>query len=104
MPDIKTNKFRREAEECRRNAEQAMKPMDRDAWLGVADDWMKLARGEDLRIEIAGLKKLRDFTATVSGGSDASSPVGSRGYSEFAAGCVFHRARGMHRPTLKMLQ
>jgi hypothetical protein len=40
------------AEECRRNAEQAMNPIDRDSWLRLAGDWMKLARGEDdLRIK-----------------------------------------------------
>ena len=104
MPDIKTNKFRREAEECRRNAEQAMKPVDRDAWLRVADDWMKLARGEDLRIEIVALKRLRDFTATATAGSDVICPTGSRANSEFAAGRVFYRARRMYRPTLKTLQ
>jgi hypothetical protein len=65
MPDIKPNKFRRESEECRRNAEQAMNLIDRDSWLRLADDLMKLARSEDdLRIKIVGLKTLRDFTAT----------------------------------------
>jgi hypothetical protein len=58
MPDLETNKFRREAEECWRNAEQATNPIVRDAWRRIADDWMKLARGEDLRIKIAGLKKM----------------------------------------------
>ena len=61
MPDLETNKFRREAEECRRNAEQAMNRIDRDAWLGLANDWMKLARSEDLRIKIAGLKMAATF-------------------------------------------
>jgi hypothetical protein len=58
MPDLETTKFRREAEECWQNAEQAKNPIDRDAWLRIADDWMKLALGEDLRIKIAGLKKM----------------------------------------------
>ena len=82
MPDIQTNKFRREAEECRRNAEQAMNPIDRGAWLRLADDWMKLARSDDLRIEIVALKRLRNFTVTASAGSDEI-------------------ARGTYRPTLK---
>jgi len=56
MPDIKTDKFRREAAECRRNADQATNPNDGEAWLRLADDWMKLAQGEDLRIKIAALK------------------------------------------------
>jgi len=49
MPDIEPDKFRREAEECWRNAEQALNPIDREAWLRLAEDWMKLARGEDLK-------------------------------------------------------
>jgi hypothetical protein len=89
MPDIQTNKFRREAEECGRNAKQAMNPKDRDAWLRLADDWMKLARGEDLRIKIVTLRRLRNFTVTASAGSDDT---------------FFHRARGMYRPTRKTLQ
>jgi hypothetical protein len=59
---VKTNKLRREAEECRQNAEQATNPSDRGSWLRLADDLMKLARTEDdLRIKIAGLNRLRDF-------------------------------------------
>ena len=61
MPHIKTDKLRREAAECRRNAEQTTNRIDRDAWLGLADDWMKLARGEDLRIKIADLKMVATF-------------------------------------------
>jgi uncharacterized alpha-E superfamily protein len=49
MPDIEPDKFRREAKECRRNAEQARTPIDREAWLRLAEDWMKLARGEDIK-------------------------------------------------------
>jgi hypothetical protein len=49
MPDIEGDKFRREAEECRQNTEQATNPIDREAWLRLAEDWMKLARGEDPR-------------------------------------------------------
>jgi len=47
MPDIEPDKFRREAEECRRNAEQARNAIDREAWLRLAEDWMKFAQGED---------------------------------------------------------
>jgi len=61
MPDLETNKFRREAKECWRNAEQAKNPIVRDAWRLIADDWMKLARGEDLRIKIADLKMVATF-------------------------------------------
>jgi len=49
MPDIEPDKFRREAKECWQNAEQARNPTDKEAWLRLAEDWMKLARGEDLK-------------------------------------------------------
>ena len=42
------NKYRREAEECRRNAEVALRPIDREAWLRLAADWAKLAEGAEL--------------------------------------------------------
>ena len=42
------NKYRREAEECRRNAECAFRPIDREAWLRIAADWEKLAEGAEL--------------------------------------------------------
>ena len=48
MPNIEPNKFQRLAEECWRNAEQASNPIDREAWLRLAEDWMKFGRGEDL--------------------------------------------------------
>lgn len=43
-----TNKYRREAQECRRNAESALRPVDREAWLRLAADWAKLAKGAEL--------------------------------------------------------
>jgi hypothetical protein len=42
--------FRRKAAECRRKAAEAG-GMDQDAWLRLAEDWDKLARGEDLKRE-----------------------------------------------------
>jgi hypothetical protein len=62
MPTINTNKFRHEAEDCRRNARQAANPIDRESWLRLADDWMKLARDEeDLRTKIASVKMAARF-------------------------------------------
>ena len=92
MPNIKTTKFRREAEECRRNAEQARNLIDRGSWLRLADDLMKLARSEDLRIKVVDLKWLRDFTATATADSDVSCPIygDNTDDSELAAGPVFH--------------
>jgi hypothetical protein len=49
MLDVDSNRFRREAGECRRNAEHARNPSDREAWLRLAEDWMKLAYGEDVK-------------------------------------------------------
>jgi len=50
MPDIEPDKFRHKAEECRRNAEQASNPIDREAWLRLAEDWMELVRRADLTL------------------------------------------------------
>ena len=52
MLDVDSNRFRREAGECRRNAEQARNPSDREAWLRLAEDWMKLTYGEDVKTRI----------------------------------------------------
>jgi hypothetical protein len=56
------NRYRREAEECRQNAERALKPVDREAWLQIAADWLKLAEGAELT------RRLKD----VSHGTDAA--------------------------------
>jgi hypothetical protein len=42
------NRYRREAEECRRNAQSALRPIDREAWLRLAGDWERLAEGAEL--------------------------------------------------------
>jgi hypothetical protein len=39
------HRYRREAAECKLNAENATNLADREAWLGLARDWMKLAAG-----------------------------------------------------------
>lgn len=36
--------FLYQAEECLREAERAWSPLDKEAWLQLAEDWMKLAR------------------------------------------------------------
>jgi hypothetical protein len=40
-----SDRFRVEAEECRKLAEGAKKPADKEAWLRLAADWIKLAEG-----------------------------------------------------------
>ena len=97
MPHIKTDKLRREAAECRRNAEQTTNRIDRDAWLGLADDWMKLARGEDLRIKIAGLKiaatfpRRSDVCRPIDGDSTDGSLAGSPRRSSRCTKCTAQR-------------
>jgi len=41
-------RFRAEAEECRRLAAQAARQEDKQAWLKLAADWIALANGADL--------------------------------------------------------
>ena len=43
-----TNKYRCEAEECRRNSERTLRPIDRDAWLRLAADYARLAEAAEL--------------------------------------------------------
>jgi hypothetical protein len=42
------NRYRREAEECRQNADKAMRPVDREAWLRLAAEWAELAKSAEL--------------------------------------------------------
>lgn len=43
MSQEDTERFRAEAEECRRQAARAVKSEDKEAWLRLAADWLKLA-------------------------------------------------------------
>ncbi len=46
------SRYRREAEECRSNAERALKPIDRETWLWLVSDWetlAEMARSANLR-------------------------------------------------------
>jgi hypothetical protein len=38
-----------QAEECRQQAERAVSPLDKEAWLKVAAEWIKLAQLVDER-------------------------------------------------------
>jgi hypothetical protein len=44
MPESNTDRFLNEAEECLRQVDMATDPLDKKAWLQLAEDWMKLAR------------------------------------------------------------
>jgi hypothetical protein len=47
MQQNRAEKFRQEAAECRRRAEQTAASEDKKAWLMLAEDWCKLAQAED---------------------------------------------------------
>ena len=44
MGEGDADRFLNEAEECLRQADMAVNPLDKKAWLQLAEDWMKLAR------------------------------------------------------------
>ena len=39
--------FRKQAEECRAQAAKAVSPLDKEAWLQVAEEWLKLAESAE---------------------------------------------------------
>jgi hypothetical protein len=49
MANDDANRFREQAEECRQQAEKAKSPLDKEAWLRVAGEWIKLAQAADER-------------------------------------------------------
>jgi hypothetical protein len=44
VSETAVNRYRREAEECRQNADRALLLIDREAWLRLAGHWDKLLR------------------------------------------------------------
>ena len=42
-------RFRKQAEECREQAAQAINPLDKESWLRVAEEWLKLAMSAEKR-------------------------------------------------------
>jgi hypothetical protein len=49
MPKTEAERFRKEAEECREQAEKAISPLDKEAWLRLAADWIKPAQNAEER-------------------------------------------------------
>jgi hypothetical protein len=49
MANTDPERFRSEAEKCRQQAESATNPLDKEAWLKLAADWIKLAEGAEQR-------------------------------------------------------
>jgi hypothetical protein len=40
-------RFREQAVECRQQAERAINPIDKETWLRLAQEWLKLAQAID---------------------------------------------------------
>lgn len=49
MSESTANRFRWKAEECCKSAKQADDPIDKEAWLQLANEWLKLAKDAALR-------------------------------------------------------
>jgi hypothetical protein len=49
MTGTDAHRFRQEADECRKLAERSAAPSDKEAWLRLAADWIKLAEEADQR-------------------------------------------------------
>lgn len=43
MSDDDAAKFRKQADESREQASKAVNPLDKEAWLRIAEEWLKLA-------------------------------------------------------------
>jgi hypothetical protein len=43
------NRFRKEAEECREHAAKAISLLDKEEWLRLAGEWIKLAQAAEGR-------------------------------------------------------
>ena len=51
MSENDAARFRKEAEECRRQAEKAIGLLDKEAWLKMAAEWTKLAQNAEMRVK-----------------------------------------------------
>ena len=49
MSENEADRFRKQADECREQAAKAFSPLDKEAWLRVAEEWLKLAMSADNR-------------------------------------------------------
>jgi hypothetical protein len=49
MPGNDADRFRKQAQECVEQAERSISPLDKETWLRVAAEWMKLAQSVDDR-------------------------------------------------------
>ena len=49
MTETDAQRFRKDAQECREQAEKAISQLDKEAWLRLAADWIKLAQAAEER-------------------------------------------------------
>jgi hypothetical protein len=49
MTETDAQRFRKQAEECHELAAKAFSQLDREAWLRLAADWIKLAQSAEER-------------------------------------------------------
>jgi hypothetical protein len=49
MSEDEAARFRERAEECRQQAEKAISPLDKETWLRMAGEWIKLAQSAEQR-------------------------------------------------------
>jgi hypothetical protein len=49
MAETDAERFRQEAEECSKLAERSVSQLDKEAWLRLAGDWIKLAENAEER-------------------------------------------------------
>jgi hypothetical protein len=47
MPKDDAIRLRKQADECRELASRAVSPLDKEAWLRLAEEWLKLALTAD---------------------------------------------------------
>ena len=52
MTKSDADKFRKEAEECREQAAKAISELDKETWLRLATEWIKLARSAEGKTRI----------------------------------------------------
>jgi hypothetical protein len=46
MSDDESARFRKQADEAREQAAKSVSPLDKEAWLRVAEEWLKLASSD----------------------------------------------------------
>ena len=49
MTETDAERYRKQAEECRKLAERSANQFDHKSWLRLADDWIKLAEADEER-------------------------------------------------------